>query len=285
MFSRTGTNPARTAPKKAAGTGGRVVEKERDARPAPKAGALERIAPLRRSRAERAIGQVAGRAGHGQLVRIPVEIVPEDGGTVGVAGAIESDFDRTRGVRRHRIGHGIRFDGPLRFVARHEPWCELAQPLHVDPSRAGNVVEREIERGEIHPVGERLVPAPGRVRGGHELAHDGPARGLESGERVAQVVGFREARDQGERVLHGEPRAGTDGEMRGMRRVTEQHPISRNPLLAPQPRKPAPMGPVGHQRRPLKDFGEDLPARTGRSRPRPCPRTRTVRTCRANIRR
>ena len=102
--------------------------------------------------------------------------------------AIESDLDRARRVRCDRIGHGVRFGGLLRFVARHEPGCKLAQPFGVDPAGTGDVVEREIEWRRIHPVGERLVPVPRGVRGGDDLVHDGPARGLEGGERIVQVV-------------------------------------------------------------------------------------------------
>ena len=75
---------------------------------------------------------------------------------------------------------------------------------------------------------EPLQAGLGGTLGGR---HHGSAFGLIGGQRGLDVRVLVQAGGQGERILHGELGAGTDGEVRGVRGVAEQHHVVVAPAL------------------------------------------------------
>ena len=103
----------------------------------------------------------------------------------------------------------------------------VAQPQVVvgDPAAAGHDVERELVRVLVGVLADVLEPLQAGLRGPLGRGDHRPPLRLVRGQRRIHTRLLMQARRQRQRVLHGQLGARADGEVRGVRRVAEQHHV------------------------------------------------------------
>src|SRR5712664_2994053 len=100
----------------------------------------------------------------------------------------------------------------------------FSQAVRIDASTSLNVAPGKIARREPHVLGEALVPVRARIGGRDQLLDDRAARRLEGSQSVARMLAQRFG--ERNRILHRQPRAGADREMRRAQRVAYQYHVS-----------------------------------------------------------
>ena len=161
----------------------------------------------------------------------------------------------------------------------------VADALAARQQRVGELLglEREVARQALEPLHRvarrRLQP--------HHLEL---ARGLVAREDLRQRAAA-EAVGEVDRVLHRQPRARPDREVRGVRGVAEQHDVVAVPALAVDPRELQPdrraaqVRGVGAQPGAVEEVGEELLAARDRLRRSPARRSRARARSRGRTRR
>ncbi|CAB4907363.1 unannotated protein [freshwater metagenome] len=135
----------------------------------------------------------------------------------------------------------------------------VAQVLEGDPAGPGQQVEHELGRLLVRVHADPLEPLQrglGRALGGldHRLALV-----LVGGQSLLDRGVLVQAGGQRQRVLHGELGARADGEVRGVRRVAQQHQVALVPALVADGLEVQPLRVVGEHLVPGQLVGEDLP--------------------------
>src|SRR5438552_18836402 len=105
----------------------------------------------------------------------------------------------------------------------------FSQPGRIDASASLNVAPGKIPRREPHVLGKALVPVAARVGGCDQLLYDRAARRLEGRRSVARMLAQRFG--DSNRVLHRQPRARADREMRRAQGVAYQYHVSGRPSV------------------------------------------------------
>jgi hypothetical protein len=199
----------------------------------------------------------------------------------------------------HAIGHAETVDGqrreqggrrdghPPSLAPRRavEPGVERPHEVGIahleagvaDAPTAGQQVERELHRFEMGMVGDPLEVRGTLVRRLLNPFYDRLTLELVIDEGSIDVGVAHERVRQRDRVLHRELRPRADGEVRGVRRVPEEHDVAVVPAPIAHPQKVEPDRAVGQQVVPVEVVGEeafaegDALALAHRVQPRPPP--------------
>src|SRR4051812_45275926 len=105
-------------------------------------------------------------------------------------------------------------------------------------------------------LGKVVVPIRTRARSGDQLLDNRLALRLIKRKRIRDAATAVERLHQRDRIFHREPRTGTDGEVRGVERIPDQHHVAERPALVPQPWEVAPYRLVGDERMAAERIGE-----------------------------
>jgi hypothetical protein len=141
--------------------------------------------------------------------------------------------------------------------AREELRIACAQILVRDPERSRQQREGELNRLERHVSLGVLEPLQRRLCGALKALHLRAPSRLVRPQRGRDVVRvFMKRIAQRDRVFHGHPRPGADGEMRGVRRVADEHDVATEPRIAPDGRELPPDAAVRDERVAVELLGE-----------------------------
>ena len=143
-----------------------------------------------------------------------------------------------------RLGGGGRRDASPHLVlgepsvgGRDELRVSQAQVVVRDTPAAREDVEGELRRLLMNVLPEILEPLQACLRRPLRRQHDRPALGVVRSERLGGVTVLVQARGERKRILHGQLGARTDGEVRGVRGVAEEHDVAVPPARAPHGRE------------------------------------------------
>ena len=146
--------------------------------------------------------------------------------------------------------------------------ARIAQPqiLVPDALARGEEAVRELLRVEMRVARDVLEPFHAVAGRALQLERLEVALLLIALETRAHIQGSGRMRHERDRILHGELGARADAEMRGMRRIADQHEIPVMPALAQhaveiEPGRAAQVAGIAHQPMAAKILAEQLPRR------------------------
>src|SRR5262245_17248064 len=139
------------------------------------------------------------------------------------------------------------------LVTSYEIRRELAQSFDIDSPRTRDIAHGKIERRESHVLGKFLVPHRALIGAGYQLLKYWPARSFIRGECHGDVARIcRQRLVESYCILHRKARSRTDGEMRRVQRVADEHAFAGAPMPVVHDGKPLPDRIARHERAPIQ---------------------------------
>src|SRR5262245_12905468 len=117
------------------------------------------------------------------------------------------------------------------LITGYEIRRELAQSFNIDSPRASDIAHGKIERRESHVLGKFLVPHRALIGARYQLLEYWPARTFIRAECHGDVARIcRQRLVESYCILHCKARARSDGKMRCVQRVADEHVLASAPM-------------------------------------------------------